>query len=87
MLGVLRSAIGTWCERKDPSALSPSTSFGPVHPFGVRSTIIGHRGRSGPAPERACCWIREISAVTSSSVAAISWCIVGGVEPSTNRGA
>jgi hypothetical protein len=28
-----------------PSAGRPSTSFGPVQPFGVRSTIIGQRGR------------------------------------------
>ena len=28
-------AIGTWCARHVPSTGSPSTSFGPVQPFGV----------------------------------------------------
>ena len=32
-----------------PSAGLPSTSFGPVQPFGVRRTIIGQRGRSAIA--------------------------------------
>ena len=40
------SENGTWCERHEPSALWPLISFGPVQPFGERSTIIGHRGRS-----------------------------------------
>ena len=41
-----------------PSTGLPSTSFGPVQPFGVRSTIIGQRGRlASPAPERAVRWI------------------------------
>ena len=35
-----------------PSAGRPSTVFGPVHPFGVRSTIIGHRGHPDPADAR-----------------------------------
>ena len=39
------SAIGTWCARQEPSSLWPSTSGGAVQPFGVRSTIIGQRGR------------------------------------------
>ena len=34
-----------------PSAGRPSTILGPVQPFGVRSTIIGQRGRA-PAPRR-----------------------------------
>ena len=52
VLGVRRasSASGTWCERNVPSAGRPSTSFGPVQPFGVRSTIIGQRGRSVRRP-------------------------------------
>ena len=37
------SASGTWCARNVPSIWIPSTTFGPVQPFGVRSTIIGHR--------------------------------------------
>ncbi len=44
------SAIGTWCARQVPSTGSPSTTFGPVQPLGVRSTIIGQRGRSGTSP-------------------------------------
>ena len=39
-------ASGTWCARNVPSTGTPSTSFGPVQPFGVRRTIIGQRGRS-----------------------------------------
>ena len=39
-------ATGTWCERQKSSTFLPSTSFGPVQPFGLRSTIIGQRGRS-----------------------------------------
>ena len=48
VLGVVarRRASGTWCERHVPSTGRPSTSFGPVQPFGVRRTIIGQRGRS-----------------------------------------
>jgi hypothetical protein len=41
----------------------PSTASGPVHPFGLRSTIIGHRGRRpSQLPSRAASWIRRISA-------------------------
>ena len=43
------AAIGTWCERQLPSTGLPSTSFGPVQPFGVRSTIIGQVGRDAHA--------------------------------------
>ena len=39
------SANGTWCERQNPSVLSPSTSFGPVQPLGVCRMIIGQLGR------------------------------------------
>jgi hypothetical protein len=35
----------------------PSTSFGPVQPFGVRRTIIGHSGRPVSPSSRAACWI------------------------------
>ena len=41
----LTSASGTWCARQKPSSLWPSTSSGALQPFGVRSTIIGQRGR------------------------------------------
>ena len=49
----LHSAIGTWCERQKPSTLCPSTSVGAVQPFGVRSTIIGQRGRVATSLLRA----------------------------------
>ena len=40
---VAGSDSGTWCARQVPSTCLPSTSCGPVQPFGVRSTIIGQR--------------------------------------------
>ena len=40
------ASIGTWCARQVPSTGFPSTYFGPVQPFGVRSTSAGQRGRS-----------------------------------------
>ena len=55
--GRARPASGTWCERQVPSTGTPSTSFGPVQPFGVRSTITGQRGRSAPPSARAARWI------------------------------
>ena len=65
--GLVRtSASGTWWARQVPSTGSPSTIFGPVQPFGVRSTIIGQRGRAAcgrPPSGRACCWIARISAI------------------------
>ena len=43
--GLVRAAsIGTWCARHVPSTCSPSTTFGPVQPFGVRKTMVGHSG-------------------------------------------
>ena len=48
---VLRSPAGTWWARNEPSTFLPSTSFGPVQPFGVRSTIIGQAGFSSVAPD------------------------------------
>ena len=47
------SAIGTWWARQNPSSLWPSISAGAVQPFGVRSTIMGQRGRVCD-PGRAC---------------------------------
>ena len=47
------SASGTWCARHVPSTGRPSTTFGPVQPFGVRRTIIGQRGRVRSLPRRA----------------------------------
>src|SRR5699024_10940021 len=50
-------SMGTWCARKVPSICLPSTSFGPVQPFGVRSTIIGQRMTSGRLPLRQADWM------------------------------
>ena len=47
----------------------------------------GRPGRPGGGPSRARRWISAISAVTSSKVAAMSWCIAAGSSPSTKRGA
>ena len=63
------SASGTWCERHVPSTGFPSTSAGPVQPFGVRSTIIGHAARS-VAVVAALSLDRAISSSASSSAAA-----------------
>ena len=41
----------------------PSTTFGPVHPFGVASTIIGQRGASRRRSPRAVVWIARMSAI------------------------
>ena len=38
----------------------PSTSFGPVQPFGVRRTIIGQRGRPATPPSRAAAGSRDL---------------------------
>jgi len=51
--GDLWSIRGTWWARKLPSICKPSTTSAPVHPFGERSTIIGHRGRVVLSPVRA----------------------------------
>src|SRR5262245_60061397 len=40
----------------EPFTLWPSTSLGPVQPFGLRSTIMGQRGRVGVPLARAACW-------------------------------
>jgi hypothetical protein len=70
-----------------PSAGRPSTSFGPVQPFGVRSTIIGQRGRAAALPERASDWIRRMSATALSTAAASAWCTAAGSWPATTSGA
>ena len=49
----------------------PSTNFGPVHPFGVLSTIIGHLGRSIGPFANASLRILPITRTTSSRTAAI----------------
>ena len=78
--------MGTWWERKVPSVGRPSTLFGPVQPLGVRSTIIGQRGRSVERPSRAARWMAAISSMTVSIVAAMAWCTVRGSSPSTTWG-
>src|SRR6185312_14414500 len=80
------AAIGTCCERNDPSVCFPSTNLGPVQPLGERSTIIGHGARRVKPCSRASCWMRSMSARTASMVAAISWCITCGSSPETKRG-
>ena len=74
---------GTWCERKLPSTGLPSTSLGPVQPLGLRRTIMGHWGRWRNPPERHSSWMVRMSRSASSSVAAMSWCMVSGTSPST----
>ena len=80
-------ASGTWCERNDPSAGRPSTSFGPVQPFGVRSTIIGQRGRSVTPRSRAA--RLDLADLVEHLVERRGHQLVHlvGVEPSTKRGA
>ena len=81
------SESGTWCDRQVPSVCLPSTTFGPVQPFGVRSTIIGQVGRSVPTRPRAAALIAATSSMTASIVSAISaWTVIGS-SPATNRGA
>ena len=79
------STSGTWCARNVPSIRLPSSSFGPVHPLGVRSTMHGHAGRR-TSPDRARSLISAISSKTSSMQAASAWCTSVGSDPSTNQG-
>ena len=51
---------GTWWARNVPSTGLPSTSFGPVQPFGVRRTIAGQRGRSRKPWARVSSWIARM---------------------------
>jgi len=78
--------MGTWWARKQSSTGFPSTSLGPVQPLGERNTIMGQRGRVVSPVVRACCWMRLISRMAQSRVAAICWCIFSGSLPSTKRG-
>jgi hypothetical protein len=75
--------MGTWCERQYASVFLPSTSFGPVHPLGVRRMIIGQSGRLPRPPFLAPAWMPRISSTTLSSVPAMSWCMASGSSPST----
>ena len=79
------SASGTWCERQKPSTFLPSTSFGPVQPFGraqhdhrpARAFAVLPRRRARPAGSRGS------RSNAASSVAAIAACIASGSSPST----
>ena len=77
------SASGTWCERQVPSTGLPSTSFGPVQPFGVRRTIIGQRGRPGVPPLRARSrWIsRDLVERRRRGRPRTRWCTGPGSSP------
>ena len=66
--------------------MCPSSSGGAVQPFGARSTIIGHLGRSAFPVRRASACAPRIASTQRSSVAAIAWCIESGSEPSTRNG-
>ena len=59
----------------------PSTTLGPVQPLGVRSTIMGHTGRSALLFSRAFFWMALISSMTVSMVSAMSLCMVMGSSP------
>ena len=82
-------ANGTWWDRQLPSIRLPSTSLGPVQPFGERSTIIGQGRRAAVffRLPRASCWMSRISSRQWSRVAANAWCISAGSEPETTYGA
>ena len=83
-------ATGTWCERQVPSTCTPSTSRGPVQPFGVRSTIIGQRGplaRRGPRAQIA--GSHGSRRAPRRAAAAKRWCASAGGSSSpllTNSG-
>ena len=61
---------GTWWARQVPSTGCPSTSCGPVQPLGVRSTIMGQRGRSVTPSLRARRWMAAIRSSALSMAAA-----------------
>ena len=83
---VRTSSSGTWCARQVPSTGLPSTNFGPVQPFGVRITSIGHIGRVASFLSRAFFWIVRTSATISSITAAMPLCMVIGSSPSRKYG-
>ncbi len=84
---MVTSAIGTWWERQNPSVFSPSTVLGPVHPFGLRSTIIGQTGRPRCPPCARRALDRAMPVNAPSIAAAICACITAGSSPSTKTGA
>jgi len=78
--------MGTWCARQKPSTLCPSISAGAVQPLGLRSTIMGQRGRWAVPLARARACSARISATQRSSTSAIFRCIASGSDPSTKCG-
>ena len=46
----VRPDSGTWCARKVPCTWTPSTTSGPVQPFGVRRMIAGHPASTSRDP-------------------------------------
>ena len=62
-----------------PSTGAPSTSAGPVQPFGVRSTIMGHAGRARRSSARDSRRMRAMSSRASSIAAAIRRCMSLGL--------
>ena len=76
-VGVGKRRVSWWSRRPSqvPPTGRPSTIFGAVQPFGMRSTIIGQAGRRRVArAHRAASWISAMSSSTVSSVAASCWC-------------
>ncbi len=65
----------------------PSTSLGPVQPFGGAPDDHGPgMGRLSSPVVRAWAWMRWISRMAQSRAAAMVWCICSGSLPSTKRG-
>lgn len=80
---------GTWWERNVPSICTPSTTPGPVQPFGVRRMTAGQRtGRnsSPPAPPRASCWMARIRAWAAVSALCRAVKTAAGSSPATTTG-
>ena len=65
---------------------SPSTSFGPVQPFGDLKTTMGQRGRVLSFLSRALACIFLMLSITVSKACAMSWCMVSGSSPATKYG-
>ena len=83
-----KSVTGTWWARNVPSICWPSTTFGPVQPFGRAQHDHRPLGRADHCRfERASSWIAAISSSAQSSAAAISWWTAAGSSPLTNTGA
>ena len=67
----------------------PSTTAGPVQPFGVRRMIAGHwwrTGRLGPSPSLASAWIDRIESWADRSAASSAGNTWRGSSPATVTG-